>query len=974
MLYSDLSDSTLLASSGEPEDYFEILRYLRQRCQEIVPRHGGVILDFSGDGFLAMFGYPVSSELDGRHATEAALEVHDVMRRSPFRPPNGTASTLTLHSGIHSGLVLVIEDEQFPGRYTVAGEAPHLAARLSDQASRDQILVSAATFGGESQFFELRERGKLTLPGRTEPLATYQVLGLSRAATRYEARTLRGLTRFVGRRTAMDALEERLHEAAAGTMRIAYVAGAAGVGKTRLIHEFLGSRCTEEWTVHRGYCESTSAAQPLQPFKQILAHAAGSNASDKERPQVAATIAEVGAAIRKLASHRRTILFIDDWHWVDDATRQALSVLRTLEPSHLLVVIATRQLLPVDPGAQQTPPILLATLDDEDAGIAIRSLRPELDPFGVRHVQRLSGGNPLFIEELCHFASVDSLSRVGPAANAGLAWLDTVVESRVNRLSPALSQLVRTAAVVGQVVPTWLLEQVSELQIGDDHLRELASLDLLFPDDTTRTLQFKHGITRDVVYNSVGRRERSALHVRIGHLLEQQDPAVRADSSLEALAYHFDAGGDSPGAVRYSALAGDKAFAAASLDRARHHYQVALHHLATDLATDDAARRFTELAQRLAGACVYDPTRQHVAICRQAVTLARRLGDAERIARSEYWLGYVCYGLGELPDALTHIGHATDQCQRAIEQAGPSDELDALRVQIIATLSQVRAAASDYHDLLPQLEMTIEHKRSAGSGGRPIIGLAYTLACRASVLVDMGRFDEGQQCFAEAREMVKGRRSPVEGSILTWQGAAFLWRGQWREAMENGAYVQQIAERTESLYILSMAEAIIGYAKWVLTGDRDTLAAIMRATTWLEDRDKCLGISLNYGWLADAMATVGRVRDTRAYVASALRRARRRDSLGAPMALRALAKAFACRGDSVNAIASLHRALAASRRRQSRHEEAVTSLHVGVEYARTGQQPLARQWLAHASDEFRAMGMLWHDAEAQRHASELSPV
>lgn len=971
LLFSDLSDSTVLAGSGEPEDYLEILKYLRSHCLRVIPEHGGTIIDFSGDGFLAMFGYPDSTEGDGRRAVEAALTMHEIMRRSPFRIRSRADASLALHSGIHSGRVLVIENDLFPGRYTVVGEAPNLAAKLSDVAGKDEILVSAATLGGESHFFELRERGLVVLAGKSEPIATVQVAGLSPVHTRYEARARRGLTPFVGRCEAHATLQRHLVAARSGAVRIVYVVGAPGLGKTRAIQEFLRSPEAADCLVLQGYCESTQTAEPLHPFLQMLRALPVAGLGPELRGLSSARAFQTLAAFfAEQAARQPVILFIDDWHWVDDATRQLLGLLRLSNGTRLMAVIASRAVLPVDPGAQEGQILDLIPLTDEEVAQTIRRLRPDLDPFVVRHVQQLSGGNPLFVEELCHFASPGDLAGLSNTSDAGVAWLGAVIESRVSRLPAAEAKLVRIAAVIGKVIPKWLLEPLSGSPEDEGQIQALAERDLVFPGDLAGTLRFKHGITRDVVYNSVGRRERGELHLKIGNLLESHAEPGSPDDMVEALAYHYHAGGDGVRASRYAELAGDKALGAAALDRARGHYRVALDHLAASSAQSDA-RRYCAVSQRMGLACVWDPTRQHLDVFARALDIARELGDEGAMARAEYWLGYIHYGLGELAEAIEHCGAALALCTRVIAAIPEDDsrarlDLEAFRVQVLATLGQSRVASGEREGVLGQLDAAVDITRRHRSGARPAVGFAYTLACRGGLLADLGRFDEAHACFAEALEVAAGRRNPVEASVLAWKSAVHLWRGQWTEAIECSARVQTIAERIESLYVLSMAEAITGYARWVLNRDADAIDMMIRATSWLEARDKRLFISMNYGWIADAMTSAGRYPAARLYAAGALRRARRRDPYGAAMTYRALARLAELGQARGTPAAYLDLALRSADRRGSPHEAAVTWMHMAAFDARQGHHARGRAHLERATLAFRTMGMTWHAREAQR--------
>ena len=135
ILFADLSDSTTLAASMEAEEYAEILDGLRRVCRESIPRHGGTIVQLLGDGGLAIFGFPAAREGDGRRATQAALELHHAIRALPVRHL-ACGNSLTLHTGIHSGMVLVDQGDSQLGVLQLFGNVPNLASRLA-QAARE---------------------------------------------------------------------------------------------------------------------------------------------------------------------------------------------------------------------------------------------------------------------------------------------------------------------------------------------------------------------------------------------------------------------------------------------------------------------------------------------------------------------------------------------------------------------------------------------------------------------------------------------------------------------------------------------------------------------------------------------------------------------------------------------------------------------------------------------------------------------
>ena len=151
-LFSDLSDSTALASSVDPEEFAELLDALNRTFEQIILRHGGTILQVRGDGVFAVFGMEARED-EGRRATEAALELHHAVKNIAFTSPLPGFSGLTMHTGIHAGLVLAVEGDEVMGRFVLVGDAANLASRLSDVAGPDEILVSEASLGTERHFF-----------------------------------------------------------------------------------------------------------------------------------------------------------------------------------------------------------------------------------------------------------------------------------------------------------------------------------------------------------------------------------------------------------------------------------------------------------------------------------------------------------------------------------------------------------------------------------------------------------------------------------------------------------------------------------------------------------------------------------------------------------------------------------------------------------------------------------------------------
>lgn len=1000
ILFTDLSDSTRLSALMEAETYAELLDDVRLAFRSVVAEHSGTINQFQGDGLQALFGYPQATEHDGRRATEAALEVHARVQalRAKYAPHG--AADLSVHSGIHAGAMLARQGDPVAGRFELFGPAPGIAKHLSDIAAGDEILVSEETLGPGSQFFLTSERRLVILKGREEPLAIHRILARTTLRTRYEAHAQRGLVPFVGRRAELAWLETVLDRVVVGQTRFVAVSAPAGVGKTRLAEEFLRRAAGSACSISRGYCESDLSAEPLQPFLQMLrsrfrllpgmAAAAAAEAiehgladidrgllvhlpellqalsipadadraSEPRRNAPEQLVAALSKLFATLARRQPQILFIDDWQWADDAARQIVYAIRDLADLPILLLAATRPFELGDAQLSAADVVELGPFTDAEADTTIGELLPRVDPFVAGEIRRYSGGNPLFLEELCH-----SAASAGPRAgldpvHGGSAWLETLIESRVARLPRPQGEILSAAAVIGNVVPTWLLESLTGC--GEYHplVRGLADHDLVFPGDSAGTLRFKHGITRDVVYAAVGLQKRRAMHQNIATLIRGQAEPGAEEETCEALAYHYAGAADFAPAARYAEMAGDKAMATSSIDRARAQYRAALDMLDRLPPAPQRYQAWRSIVRRLGLASVFDPSRAELEVFGRAVARAREHNDAAGSAYAEYWLAYINYALGESRAAVEH-------CELALQAAsGLGDER--LVAQVRATLGQALAAAGEYRGALELLDDSVRFRRDRLTGARPTPGMAYSLACKASILGDLGRFAEAHACFEEALDTLPGRGHEVEGSVLCWRSGVNLWQGRWEAALQDALAAQRVAERVKSFYLFAMSRGLGAYAQWQLEPGPRPLRDMVDATSWLESRDKNLFVSLNHGWLAEAMAASGRLADARWYAARALRRVRKRDWIGAAMASRAVAGLAAARGDWQAADRHLALAAKVARTRGSAHELACNDLCRAQIALAHGSHDIAAACLERATEAFDGMQMGWHLAQALR--------
>jgi class 3 adenylate cyclase/tetratricopeptide (TPR) repeat protein len=258
ILFSDIVGSTALAEKLDPEDWRQVVVAVHETAGNQVQKHGGTVLQYLGDGLLALFGAPTSSESDPENAIRAALDIQLEIGRwkmeiggsgptsasARLQPPTSNfqlpASNLHLRIGIHTGLVVLGElGSDAKREFTAIGDAMNLAARLQSAAPPGGVLISRDTYRYVRGAFDAVAQPPLSVKGKSEPIQTYLV---ERARPRPFRTVTRGVADVETRTIGREAELSRLQAACAGAidnrkLAWAQIVGPAGIGKSRLLGE-----------------------------------------------------------------------------------------------------------------------------------------------------------------------------------------------------------------------------------------------------------------------------------------------------------------------------------------------------------------------------------------------------------------------------------------------------------------------------------------------------------------------------------------------------------------------------------------------------------------------------------------------------------------------------------------------------------------------------------------------------------------
>lgn len=594
----------LVPAGGGSLEFAPTLAVLEELAQYLATRWEGHLEKVEKQRIVLCFGYPSSREGEARRAVLAALELGEGVARlaEPEEP-------LALRAGLHTGLGVVSSDSL--GEHLRLGPTRVIADKVCRLAAPGEVVVTDATH-------RLVERSFLFHVESVPDAAVGEsVETLHRVV---EARNIPVDDAFemVSRREELDLLRGRWRLAHGGEGQGVLLVGAAGIGKSRLVREFVGRMAaegTEVWSFHGSSEAQSSPLQPvLEPLRQALGlEVAEGSAQDLEQLETlleemeleAAEVLPYLAPILSLTLEERyqvpdlgpqrlkrkiqeallnvflasvqqnpRVLLVEDLHWLDPSTVELVGLLlEEVESIPLLMILTTRPEFEV-PWSQQRAPftqILLKPLASDETRRLIEGIigSDAVAPEVQKLIADRTDGVPLFIEELTRdlVESGRLVEREGRWELAGQverldlpSTLRDSLSARLDRLGPARA-VAQVASVLGRTFTVDLLASVTdaesyELQRLVDHLMRSGLL-LRKGIGTRRNYLFKHALIREAAYDSLLERERRRLHGRVAEALESS-PEVR-EQAPEQLAHHLTAAGEVHRATDWWLLAGQKA-------------------------------------------------------------------------------------------------------------------------------------------------------------------------------------------------------------------------------------------------------------------------------------------------------------------------------------------------------------------------------------------------------------------------------
>jgi tetratricopeptide (TPR) repeat protein len=652
-------------------------------------------------------------------AINAAREAHKFVDSINPRYEDRIGQSLSMHSGINTGLVVTGEVNFEKGTHGVAGDAVNVAARLSALGRAGEIVVSRDTYLQSEGYFDFEDIGHSKIKGKEQSIRVYKLLGPK--VQPIKVHRFHGLrSEMIGRKVEIDILTEAVQILQNGKGSILSICGAVGTGKSRLIEEFRSTLNLEEiqWIEGRAYPYTQNI--PYYILINLLNRAllieegdAPDNIREKIETGLSSLIGKnsnfipyigslyaisypeiddmdpeywksqlqkaVQAILSSVAKQRPTIICLEDLHWADPSFLELIRLILADFREPILFLCIYRPVISLFTGHQISSmantykEIRLQDLSPSESHEMVESLLktdkvpPELKRFVHDEVE----GNPFYVEEM-----INSLIESKTLSRDGEVWKITrpiteseispsihgVIAGRLDRLEKETKQVLQEASVIGRTFLYEILKRITQLQGHiDKSLNSLERLDLL----RTRSVQpdleyiFKHALTQEVVYNGLLKSERKVIHERIGIVMEQLFKD-RLPEFYETLAFHFSQSRSLHKAVHYLIKSGEKSLKRYAVEESHQYYQQAYHLLTEQQSkTKEDLELLFDLLNKWSLVYYYrGDYKEQTQLLKRHEAEAGLVEDKEKQGMFYGWLGFVLQFRWELEDSIRYLQKA----------------------------------------------------------------------------------------------------------------------------------------------------------------------------------------------------------------------------------------------------------------------------------------------------------------------------
>jgi class 3 adenylate cyclase/tetratricopeptide (TPR) repeat protein len=591
VVFTDVTGSTAMGERLDPESLRRVMSRYFATMREVLERHGGKVEKFIGDAIVAVFGVPSLHEDDALRALRAAADMQVALASLNEELLADWGVTIAVRTGVNTGEV--VAGDPVAGEALVIGDAVNVAARLEQAAAPGEILIGASTHRLVSNAVVVEPVEELLLKGKAGPTAAVRLIQVLEGVESF-ARRLD--SPMVGRDRQLDSLQRAFEGVAADhACHLFTILGTAGVGKSRLVEEFVRDVAGRA-EVLRGRCLSYGQGITFWPVAEVVKGAAGVQdfdesdaverrivdrlAGDEYAAAIANRLAQVigvasGSAppeeaqwaVRRLleilGAEGPLVVVFDDIHWGEPAFLDLIDhVADTARDAPILLICTARPEF-LDSrsgwagGKMNATSILLEPLSDAESESLISNLLGATDlADDVRtRIVQAAEGNPLFVEQMLAMLIDDGLVRSvhghWVATGDGLdisvpPTIAALLSARLDRLDPDERDLIGRASVVGKVFYRGAVRELASEPKGDRTdaiLQALVRKDLIRPDRSTLpgedAFRFRHILVQESAYGALPKGMRATLHERCADWLERA-AGDHSEEQGEIIGYHLE--------------------------------------------------------------------------------------------------------------------------------------------------------------------------------------------------------------------------------------------------------------------------------------------------------------------------------------------------------------------------------------------------------------------------------------------------
>jgi class 3 adenylate cyclase/tetratricopeptide (TPR) repeat protein len=922
VMFCDMEGFTPMVERLGPEEAYSIMDEIYEILIHKVHDYEGTVNEMTGDGIMALFGAPIALEDAPERAVRSSLAIHREMTKFNDNFKGVTDQTLPfrMRIGLHSGPVVVgTLGNTLRVEFKAVGDTVNLASRMESLAEPGTTYVTDEIFSRTEGLFRFEALGEKKVKGREEAVKVYQVIAPRAKKTRFDIRAKRGITPFVGRQRELELLLEAFERTAAGSGQAVCIVAEAGVGKSRLLHEFKKTVANDDVTLLQGQCSSYGQSTPYftvidilkdnfrirredSPGEMLEKIKKGLKNIEADPDQTLPYILDLFSlengfdsltdidpevkrrrtfeALREItlrgSQARPLVMVIEDLHWIDKTSEESIRLLiEHIAGARVFLIFTFRpNYLPPWGGKSYYGQIHLNRLSKRESLEIIKALlnAEAVDEDIAKLLLDKAEGVPLFAEEFTrslkeagHVIDVDGRCclKTDFASIRIPGTIHDVLMARVDRLPEDAREILLAGAVIGREFSWDLIEEISGTPEKEllSRLSALKESEIILERGIFPRVNyiFHHAMTQELLYDSMLPAKLKKYHNTIGQAIERLYPDQLEDHT-PMLALHFTRGGESEKGYRYHHLAGDRAAASYANREAMEYFREAWRLTGDGSPNLDVKKERLSTVIRLAEVMEplgeFEPT---LALLQEILKESTGVEDPSRYDRIHYWMGNTLGNLGRYDNAREHLFRSLE-----LSQASGNKETEGKTREYLSQLDHMQGY---YRRALDHAEASVRCLRNIEN---PSL-LAWALVTKGITLSNLEREDYYKGFLKETAELVKRcGNERIQCWFLVPISMCFVYNGQYEEgekiALEGIELAKRIGEGILSVFHFCAAGRTALYA-----GKSDyALDLLQRGTAKGEKIGHPLGLAYIRTFLAEALLRSGRVEEALGTVQAAL--------------------------------------------------------------------------------------------------------